>query len=111
MAKLGNKLGKLSLAILENFVEGTLGEKFVDELRAPTDRALAIATALEKAESRFTKGFDDRIFAEKIFRQVSDQSIGLLSQEVGRFYDHPTEPEFPKVLSRIISDSFPSVDK
>ena len=34
MAELGKKLGKLSLAILENFVEGVLGEKFVDELRA-----------------------------------------------------------------------------
>jgi len=76
MAELGKKLGKLSLAILENFVEGKLGKKFVDELRAPTDRALAIATALENAENRFVKEFDDRIFAEKIFTQVSDQSVG-----------------------------------
>jgi len=36
MAELGNKLGKLSLAILENFVEGTLGKKFVDKLGAHT---------------------------------------------------------------------------
>ncbi len=34
MAELGKKLGKLSLAILENFVEGKLGKKFVEELRA-----------------------------------------------------------------------------
>ncbi len=40
MAASGKKLGKLSLAILENFVEGTLGRKFVEELRAPTDRTL-----------------------------------------------------------------------
>ncbi len=30
--KIGKKLGKLSLAILENFVEKALGEKFVGEL-------------------------------------------------------------------------------
>lgn len=47
------KLGKLSLAILEHFVEGTLGEKFVDELRSPTDRVIAVATALEEAERLF----------------------------------------------------------
>ena len=67
MAKLGKKLGKLSLAILENFVEGKLGKKFVDELRAPTDRAIAIDTALENTEKRFTAECDDRIFAEKMF--------------------------------------------
>jgi hypothetical protein len=53
MAELGKKLGKLSLAILENFVEGTLGTKFVDELRSPTERTLAIATALERTQERF----------------------------------------------------------
>ena len=37
MAVSGKKLGKLSLAIFENFVEETLGKKFVEELRAPTD--------------------------------------------------------------------------
>jgi hypothetical protein len=111
MAELGKKLGKLSLAILENFVQGALGEKFVDELRVPTDRAMAIAEGLEHAENRFKKESDDPIFAEKIFTQVSDQSIGLLTEEVGKFYDHPTEPDFSKALIRLISDNFPAIDK
>ena len=110
MAELGKTLGKLSLAILENFVEGTLGKKFVDELRAPTDRALTIEAALENTEKRFTKEFDDKVFAEKIFTQVGDQYIGLLSEVVGKFFDHPTESDFQKTLTRIVRDSFPYID-
>jgi hypothetical protein len=109
MAELGKNLGKLSLAILENFVEGTLGKKFVEELRAPTDRALAIDTALEHAEKRFTKEFYDRLFAEKIFTQVNDQYLGLLSEVMGKFFDHPTESDFQKTLIRIVRDSFPYI--
>jgi hypothetical protein len=60
MTKLGNKLGKLSLAILENFVEGKLGKKFVDELRRPTKRTLAITKALERTEDRLEKEFEDK---------------------------------------------------
>ena len=62
---LGEKLGKLSIAILENFVEDKLGKKFVDELRAPTDRAIAVATALEETENRFKKEFDDSELAQR----------------------------------------------
>jgi hypothetical protein len=47
------KLGKLSLTILEHFVEDKLGQKFVDELRAPTERTLAISTALERTQDIF----------------------------------------------------------
>src|ERR687892_749380 len=106
MAELGEKLGKLSLAILENFVESTLGEKFVDQLRAPTDRAVAIDSALENSEKRFIKELDDHTFAEKMFVRVSNRYLGLLSEVVGKFYDHPTEPDFQTVLNRIITDSF-----
>lgn len=109
MAELGKKLGKLSLAILENFVEGTLGEKFVDELRAPTNRALAVDAALEKSEERLKKELGDKVFAEKIFTQISDRYIGLLVDVVGKFYDHPTEPDFQKALVRIVTESFPHV--
>ena len=37
------KLGKLSLAILENFARSKLGDDFVEELRGDYDKAGAIA--------------------------------------------------------------------
>jgi len=112
MAELGKKLGKLSLAILENFVEGVLGEKFVDELRAPTDSARAIETALENSEKRFRKEFTlDLVFAEKMFSQVNDEGLGQISDAIEKFYDHPTDPDFQNVLDQIISNSFPDVEE
>jgi hypothetical protein len=68
-----DNLGKLSLAILENYVQTILGEKFVDQLRAPTDKLIAIGTALENTEERFIKQFEDRTFAENII-QITPQT-------------------------------------
>lgn len=110
MEKLGARLGKLSLKILEHFVGTTLGEGFVDELRKPTDRELAIESALENSEKRFASEFSDQAFAAKMFSQVSDQNLGLLSDTIEKFYDHPTDPDFQSVLSQIIAGSFPEID-
>jgi len=110
MAELGIKLGKLSLAILENFVESKLGKKFVDELRAPTERTRAIESALENSETRFVGEFSDKAFAEKMFAQVGDQNLGLISDAIEKFYGHPTDPDFQNVLNQIIAESFADVD-
>lgn len=110
MTKLGARLGKLSLKILEHFVESALGEDFVDELRAPTDRELAIESALENSEKRFIKEFANRVFAERMFAQVSDQNLGLLSDAIEKFYDHPTDPHFQNILQQIVGESFPEID-
>ncbi len=110
MAELGKKLGKLSLAILENFVQKALGEKFVGELRQPTDREAAIESALEKAEDRFYREFKDRTFAEKMFTQVNDDNLGLLVTAIEKYYDHPTNPDLPRTLNQIVAESFPDSD-
>ena len=110
MAELGKKLGKLSLAILENFIEQKLGKEFVDELRAPTKKALAVDAALENSDARLKSELEDRVFSDSLFAQVSDQYLGLLADVVGKFYDHPTQPNFQIALTRIFSDSFPYLD-
>lgn len=111
MAKLGEKLGRLSLAILENFVEGKLGKKFVEELRAPTDRTLAIEKALTRAENRFYgEFFESRDFAEKMFEQVSDEKLDVLLDAIYSFYDHPSGLELPTALKQILKQSFPDTD-
>ena len=48
------KLGTLSLAILENFVESKLGDKFIKELlRHNYDLVATITSSLESTEIRF----------------------------------------------------------
>ncbi len=105
MAKLSEKLGKLSIAILENFVEDKLGKKFVDELRAPTDRAMAVAAALGHTENRFKKEFEDQELARAMFVDLpADKKT--LGAAVGKFYDHPTDPDFRKTLLEILPGAF-----
>lgn len=107
MNKHFEKLGKLSLAILENFVETKLGKKFVDELRAPTERTLAVATALERTQDRFVMEFEDKVFSENVLSRVSDLSLSMLVEAVGKFYDHPTNADFPKALQHLVVSDFP----
>ena len=75
------KLGKLSIAILEHFVEDKLGKTFIDELRAPTDRARAIAIALERAEVCFKEEFNDRelVHALIVDLPVDKETLGARS--------------------------------
>ena len=105
-----DNLGKLSLAILENYVQTILGEKFVDQLRAPTDKLIAIGTALKNTEDRFTKQFEDRTFAEHIFkRQIGDTNAGILADAIAKYHARPTDPDFPTALKRIFTDSLPHI--
>ena len=101
----GEKLGKLSLAILENFVESKLGKKFVDELRAPTDRAVVVATALGTTEERFREEFGDQELSQAMFIDLPPEKVNL-GEAVGQFYDHPTDPNFRDSLERILMGEF-----
>ncbi|MBI5354440.1 MAG: tetratricopeptide repeat protein [Chloroflexi bacterium] len=105
MEQFGKKLGKLSLAILENFVEDKLGKKFVDELRSPTDRALAIETALEHVEERFQKEFSDKDLGKAIFVDLPVDKT-TLGNTIGKFFDHPTDSDFPESLTSILTSEF-----
>jgi hypothetical protein len=103
-----DQLGRLSLAILEKYVETILGEKFVNTLREPTDRDIAIASALKNTEDRFTKQFEDHTFAEHIFQQqISAPNTDLLADAISKYYARPTNPDFPAALRRIFTDSLP----
>jgi hypothetical protein len=111
MAKLGEKLGKLSLAILENFVESKLGKKFVDELRAPTDEAMNIAIALEATEERFTREFGDKDLSKALFVDLKQIDRPLLRYAVRKFYSHPTDSDFHQKLNEILLGEFSNISE
>ena len=110
MGEFGKKLGRLNLAILENFVEKNLGKKFVDELRSPTDRALAIQTALEHVEQRFQKESDDKDLAKAIFKDLPVDKAKL-GKTIGKFLDHPTDTDFPQTLAELLTSEFKKLSK
>ena len=102
------KLGKLSLAILENFVEGVLGEKFVNELRQPTDREIAIASALGETEELFVAKFDDKDLSKALFVDLKQADRPVLKEAVGKYFDHPTDPTLRQSLQQILFEEFSS---
>ncbi|MBV6400613.1 MAG: hypothetical protein CNIPEHKO_00906 [Anaerolineales bacterium] len=106
MAEPVKKLGKLSLAILENFVEGVLGEKFVAELYEPTGRALAIVGALEESEKVFVAKYDDKDLSKALFVDLKQSNRAVLGEAVGKYFDHPTDPSLRQSLQEILFDEF-----
>ena len=108
MTDLSEKLGKLSLAILENFVKSKLGEDFVKLLRKPTDRFIAVQTALIEAEKRFSKIIEFENISKAMFVDLSQSSLPSMVDAVGKFYDHPTEPELSEGIQTLILRDVPT---
>lgn len=105
------KLGKLSLAILENFVATALGEGFVDELRGETNKAIAIASAVENTEARFIGKFHDKDLSKALFVDLKQKDRPILKDVVGKFYEHPTDTGLPTALQKIFFGEFKKIAK
>ena len=106
MPATAKKLGKLGLAMLEHFVESKLGEKFVTELRAGTDRQTAIEGALLATADRLWKEWDDKRLWNAVFNHLPKKK-GLLEdlrEAVRTFYGHPTDTGFADVLITILRE-------
>ena len=107
MEEVGPHLGKLGLAILEHFVESKLGEKFVTELRKPTDRQIAITKAMESTADRLWEMWekDERLWYAT-FHHLPDNKIlqAELKKAVNSFYQDPTNTVFADVLTEILQE-------
>ena len=110
-AKATPKLGKLSLAILENFVKSNLGETFVKELRSDYDESNHVAQALGTVEKRFLNEFPDKDLSKAMFVDLSQQDRPSLVDAVKKFYLHPTESDFERVLCDILVGEFKSLSR
>ncbi len=106
MAETGRKLGKLGLAILENFVESKLGEKFVTELRSATDRQIAITEAMQATADRLWEEWEDKLLWSRIFIRLPKKKelLGELKQAIQTFYGHPTDTGFARILAEILGE-------
>jgi hypothetical protein len=106
MAEIGKKLGKLSIAILEHFVESKLGEKFVKKLREGTDRQIAIEGAMLATADRLWKQWEDKRLWNAAFNHLpkKKQLLDDLKQAIQTFYGHPTDTGFADVLTEILHE-------
>ncbi len=104
-------LGKLSLAILENFVKHNLGDEFIKELRGDYDRSINVAQALENAEKRFLIEFPDKDLSKAMFVDLSQQDRPLLAEAVNKFYSHPTDSQFEEILCDLLLGEFKNMSR
>lgn len=100
----GKKLGKLALDIVENFVESKLGEKFIKDLRAPTQRQIAITEAMTATSNRLAEEWQDPHLWNAIFnhRPEKKELLHALREAVITYYGHPSDTGFARVLAEII---------
>lgn len=109
--KIHQKLGKLSLAILENFVESKLGEDFVKELRSDFNLNVTLEKALENTEKRFLKESTDQDLARAMFVDLSQKNRPSLNSAIAQFYQHPSDSNFQNVLSEVLLGEFQTLSQ
>lgn len=100
------KLGKLSLVILENFVQSKLGEEFIKELRRDYDVSAIITSSLENAETRFLKEYEDKDLSHAMFVDLTQKDRPNLQKAVIEFYQHPSRSSFSGTLSDLLLGEF-----
>lgn len=107
MGIFSHKLGALGLAMLENFVESKLGEKFVTELRRDTDRRIAIEKAMRETAERLWKKWEDKRTWNAIFNHLPNnrELLPVLKEAIQIYAQHPTDTRFQEVLIEILHEN------
>lgn len=105
------KLGKLSLAILENFVQSKLGEGFIKELRKDYDVPAMILSSLENTEKRFLKEYKDKDLSRAMFVDLSQKDRPELQTAVVDFFEHPSSSSFYDALCDLLLGEFKSLPR
>jgi hypothetical protein len=102
-------LGRLSVAILENFVKPIIGEKAIDEVKAPVaekELKAAITMALQNTEERLSTEYADPEFCEALLSlPLADLPTTL--QNARTFYSKPTDSTLSEFLKQNLLSSFP----
>ena len=104
--KKSRKLGKLGVAILEGYLEKTLGKPFVKELRKGHKEHEALIEALANTEDRFREESKDKEITKAIFEDLSLDDLPSLKSAYQAFYKRPTDPLLPLALKDLFTSDF-----
>lgn len=105
------KLGKLSLTILENFVGKTLGENFIQELKSGYDQYETLIKALSRTENRFIEEYTNKDLSTALFIDLSQKDRPTLQSAIKEFYNHPTDQSLPKAIETILLGDLKNITK
>jgi hypothetical protein len=104
-------LGKLSIAILEEYVKKVIGESAIEELKSPVkekELSDALEKALERTESRFIYEHDDKEITQEIV-QLPIHDLPKFRQAIWSFAEHPGDPAFRNLLHSQLKTDYSSV--
>jgi hypothetical protein len=106
-------LGKLSVAILDEYVKKVIGEEAIKELKSPLQQKVlsdSLAKALKHAEDRFISEHrsEDKEIADGIM-QLPIASMPSFGQAVWSFAERPSDPELKTLLKKQLDSDFPSL--
>lgn len=104
-------LGKLSVAILENYMKPILGDAAIKEIKSPlVEKELreSIASALANAEARFVEEHPQKELTDAIL-QLPLAELPSVAEAVQAFYERPTDTTLLDVIRKHISDTAPSL--
>ncbi len=102
-----NKLGKLSLSILENFVASHLGIVFIEKLKDPYEKRAKFEKILVNTEARFISEHKDHELSKAMFEDLSQKDRPDLAKAIKYFYENPARDiSFRDELFKILFDEF-----
>ena len=106
-------LGKLSIAILENYVKPFIGEEAIKEIKSPLIEAQlreSLAKALANAENRFISEHTDRKVADAVL-SLSIAHLPSIAQAVKAFHDRPTDKTLQNTIGEKLEKDWPQFSK
>jgi tetratricopeptide (TPR) repeat protein len=103
-------LGKLSIAILENYVEKVIGKNGIAEIKESYISSDAIVKAIRKTEKRCLETPLDPELARAIFIDLPTIDLPAIKKVINEFQDNPTNPNCVDEFAKIIRRDFPSTD-
>lgn len=104
-------LGKLSLAILENYIKPIVGEAAVNEIKSPVVKKEIdekIAGALRSTEKRFMDECPDKELCELLLA-LPLSSLPVVEENARAFFESPNVSAFSEFLRKRMSLDFPII--
>lgn len=104
-------LGRLSVAILEEYVKKVIGDEAIKELKIPhqqKDLSDSLAKALKVTEKRFVSEYQDK----ELSRGLVDLPIADLpafQRAIWSFAENPTDPAFKNLLQQQLDQDYPTI--
>jgi diguanylate cyclase (GGDEF)-like protein len=104
-------LGKLSIAILEHFLEPIIGEKAIDVAYAPAYQKYitdSISSALEQAEFFLATYYPDKVFSQCLL-DLPLATLPSIKDAVWDFYSNPNDYKLYEVITKKFRQDYPNI--